>query len=135
MSRSDYSDEADDQWASICWRGAVASAIRGKRGQAFLREMLAAMDAMPEKKLISEDLARDGDVCAIGSVGKARGVDMSKLDPEDPDAIAKTFGISSALVREIEYVNDENWSCRGDPEKRFEAVRKWIVKQIKITEG
>jgi len=47
MSRSGYSDDCDDQWSLICWRGAVKSAIRGKRGQAFLKEMLAALDALP----------------------------------------------------------------------------------------
>ena len=46
MSRSGYTDDMEDMWQHICWRGAVASAIRGRRGQAFLREMLAAMDAI-----------------------------------------------------------------------------------------
>ena len=48
MSRSGYSDDIDDNWAHIMWRGRVASSIRGKRGQAMLRELLAALDAMPE---------------------------------------------------------------------------------------
>lgn len=57
MSRSGYSEDYDgDHWDLIRWRGAVASSIRGKRGQAFLREALAALDAMPEKKLITGDL-------------------------------------------------------------------------------
>src|SRR5262245_16738600 len=34
------------------WRGAVHAAIFGKRGQAFLTELLAALDALPEKKLL-----------------------------------------------------------------------------------
>src|ERR1700675_4829762 len=103
MSRSGYTDEMDDQWALICWRGAVASAIRGKRGQAFLREMLTALDAMPEKQLIYEELEIQksmshwgihdtGEVCALGSVGKARGIDMSELDPYDRETVARTFG-------------------------------------------
>lgn len=60
MSRSGYVDDMCDQWAMICYRGAVSSAIRGRRGQAFLREMLAALDAMPEKRLISGALVFDG---------------------------------------------------------------------------
>ena len=56
MSRSGYTDDFDDQWALIRWRGAVTSAIRGKRGQEFLREMAAAMDAMPEKSLSQKSL-------------------------------------------------------------------------------
>ena len=34
MSRSGYTDECDG-WELVRWRGAVNSAIRGKRGQAF----------------------------------------------------------------------------------------------------
>lgn len=90
MSRSGYDDNID-QWNLIRWRGAVASAIRGKRGQAFLREMLAALDALPERKLIARKLESRGEVCAIGAIGKARGVDMSNIDPEDHDTVAAKF--------------------------------------------
>ena len=132
MSRSGYVDDYDDQWSLIRWRGAVASSIRGKRGQAFLKEMLAAMDAMPEKSLIAEDLINDeGDVCAIGTVGKARGLDMTKVDPEEYEEVGKLFGIPQSLVREIEYINDE-WGSYGEtPNDRFTTVRKWLVENIK----
>lgn len=132
MSRHGYSDDCDDQWALIRWRGAVASAIRGRRGQAFLRELLTALDALPEKRLIARELVQDGQVCAIGSVALLRGLDVSALDPEDPDAIAAAFGISAKLVQEIEYENDE-YGRRGPDENagRFERVRKWVVQQIK----
>jgi hypothetical protein len=131
MSRSGYSDDYDDQWGLICWRGAVASAIRGKRGQAFLREMLAAMDALPEKKLIKGDLEADGAVCAIGSVGRARGVDMSGLDPEDREKVAATFGIAPAMAAEIVYENDEQWGAsRETPEERFTRMRQWIEAKL-----
>lgn len=55
MSRSGYNDDIDN-WALIKWRGQVASAIRGKRGQKMLRDLLAALDAMPEKSLIVHEL-------------------------------------------------------------------------------
>jgi hypothetical protein len=63
MSRSGYSDDCDDQWRHIMWWGAVTSSIRGKRGQAFLREMRDALDAMPEKRLAPDALVRGGEVC------------------------------------------------------------------------
>jgi hypothetical protein len=130
MSRSGCSDDFDGEyWAHIRWRGQVASAIRGKRGQAFLKELVQALDALPDKKLIAHDLERDGNVCAIGSVGKARNVDMSGLDPEDPDGIANVFGIASQLVREIEYMNDECvWS--DNPAERWSVMRKWAADRI-----
>ena len=150
MSRSGYSDDCDDNWSWIRWRGYVASAIRGKRGQDFLREMLAALDALPEKKLIANELrADDGCVCAIGAVGLARGIDMSKLDPDDYDAVAATFGINEKLAQEIVYLNDEScwWETDetgkairdGDgfrkitPEGRFRQMRAWVVSKIQET--
>jgi len=131
MSRSGYSDDSYDydQWAMICWRGAVASAFKGARGQAFLKEMLAALDALPEPKLIAEDLEAKGLVCAIGAVGKARGVDMSKLDPEDRETVAGVFGIAPAMVAEIVYTNDD-W-VRETPEERFIRMRQWTISQIR----
>lgn len=129
MSRSGYIDDMDDQWQHIRWRGAVASALRGRRGQAFLNEMLAAMDAMPEKKLIRDSLEAEGAVCAIGAVGKARGIDMSGVDPEDSDRVSAMFGIPDALAREIVYTNDECF-WKQTPEERFTAMRDWIKSEI-----
>lgn len=133
MSRSGYTEDMDDQWAHIMWRGAVKSAIKGKRGQAFLKEMLVALDGVADGKLIAHELVQqDGAVCAIGAVGKARGLDMSKLDPEDRETVAGTFGISPALAAEIVYMNDEwapYWKDEA-PEARFARMREWVANQI-----
>lgn len=129
MSRSGYTDDGEDSWADIRWRGAVASAIRGKRGQALLIEMRDALDAMPVKRLIREELVTpEGDVCAMGAVAVKRGTDVSKVDPDDPDQVAKTFGVSEALVREISYENDDR---SASPEERWDYMRKWVEKHIK----
>lgn len=130
MSRSGYTDDMDDQWALIRYRGAVRSAIRGKRGQAFLREMLAALDAMPEKRLVANELEMDGQVCAIGAVGRSRGVDMNALDPEDPEKVAEVFGVNEKLAREIVWENDEAACGEESPEKRFERMRGWITRNL-----
>lgn len=53
MSRSGYTSECEN---FAMWRGRVASATRGKRGQSFFRALLAALDAMPEKSLITHAL-------------------------------------------------------------------------------
>ena len=128
MGRSGYSDDCEG-WEFIMWRGAVASAIRGRRGQRFLRKLLAALDALPEKRLIAHELEMDGEVCAIGSVGKMHGVDMSNIDPTEATEVADAFDVSPALVKEIAFVNDD-WEWHATPEKRFEVVRAWVVKQI-----
>lgn len=130
MSRSGYNDGWDfDAWATIRWRGAVASAIRGKRGQAFLEETLKAMAALPEHKLVANELETEGAVCALGAVGKARGIDMTGIDPEDRERVAKVFGISEALAAEIVFMNDEATFGETD-EQRFERMRRWIESEL-----
>lgn len=108
MSRSGYSDDCE-QWDLIRWRGAVKSAIRGARGQAMLREVLAALDALPEKRLAAESLVtEDGEFCTLGALGRARGMDMAPIDPEDREQVARAFGIAEALAAEIMHINDEH---------------------------
>ena len=53
MSRSGYSDDAENV---AMWRGQVANATRGRRGQKLLRDMVAALDAMPDKRLFQGHL-------------------------------------------------------------------------------
>ena len=131
MSRSGYYDDGDgDYWRWIMWRGAVKSAIRGKRGQALLKDILATLDAMPMRRLIAHELETRGEVCALGAVGLSRGVRMAGIDPEDYGAVANVFGISEALAREIMFENDEGGSRRETPEQRFERMRKWILSEI-----
>ena len=130
MSRHGYvEDDRCDEYPLALWRGAVTSAINGRRGQAFLRELVAALDALPDKILIAEALAADGAFCAIGSVGAARGMDMSQIDPEYPEAIAEAFGIAPALVQEIEWVNDEYYAA--DQAGRWKLVRDWAVRNTR----
>jgi thiamine monophosphate kinase len=131
MSRSGYSDDCcDDQWQMIMYRGAVKSAFKGKRGQAFFREMLAALDALPQPMLISGDLERGGAVCAIGAVGNARGIDMSGIDPEDAETVAGKFGVATCMAREIVYENDEYYRNES-PLARWVRVRRWVKSQIR----
>jgi hypothetical protein len=110
MSRSGYSDDFgdDDPWALIRYRGAVKSAIKGKRGQALLRELLAALDAMPEKRLVAGELEAEGSFCALGLVGQLRGLNLASIDTYDVETLGPKFNIAEALAREIMWVNDDH---------------------------
>lgn len=136
MSRSGYSEDLDN-WDLIRWRGAVKSAIRGKRGQAMLRELLAALDAMPVKELIAENLVdADGCYCTLGVLGAARGLDLASIDAEDPHSVAEAFGIPRALAAEIEYENDDGgpWLPHHHteaPAARWARMRRWVAKHLK----
>lgn len=132
MSRSGYSSDCGG-WELIMWRGAVNSAIRGKRGQAFLREMLAALDALPEKRLVESVLVSPEGCCAIGSVAISRQLDVSDVDVDDKDSVAAAMGIAPALAAEIAFMNDDDYcyQTRTD-EKRWEDMRAWVVENLKL---
>lgn len=128
MSRSNYSDDCEN---IALYRGTVARAISGKRGQAFLRDLLAALDALPEKTLIAGELvAPSGACCAIGAVCKARSVDVSRIDYYDPRAVGKVVGISTAMAAEIEYENDKAGKSKEDPASRWVRMRRWVVDNL-----
>lgn len=173
MGRSGYTYDDDDGMLAL-YRGQVASALRGRRGQAFLRDLVAALDAMPDKGLIAGDLVVeevpcdlvrwlfapspvDGEhpwyrksgiewphecgVCALGALGLKRGVDMSKMDPDDAETIGAAFNIADQLAREVVWENDENswvWVAaerRERPEtseERWSRMRRWAVFNLKV---
>ena len=164
MSRSGYIEEIDDYEGELrarMWRGAVLSALRGKRGQAFLRELLAALDAMPVKELVAGALEEDGQHCALGVVGQARGKQLASIDTDDWEQLACEFGIAEAMAREVMYENDAcvsgvtwidfevcgpirpnypDWGRHRrtiavpDPladEKRWHHMRAWVLQHIK----
>lgn len=134
MSRSGYDDCGDySNWEIIQFRGAVASAIRGKRGQAFLKNMLVALDELPQKRLIHAELKLDNEVCALGAVGIKLGINMDDIDPEDRETVAKTFNIPLSLASEIMFENDEAiayWQ-NETPEQRWDRMHVWVKSHIK----
>lgn len=160
MSRSGYDDYNDDNWSLIRWRGAVTSAIRGRRGQAFLRELADALDALPNHKLIAGAAQSDGDYCALGAVAARRGLDLAALNAamqdEDRDAVAQMLSIPGALAGEIMFENDwiegeryEFYEVVGPlrryehrvrlrivydhtaPSRRWKRMRDWVAEQIR----
>lgn len=128
MSRSGYSDDCDNL---ELYRAAVDRAMSGKRGQAFLRELANALDSMPEKSLIAGELVSEsGAVCAIGAVCKARALDVSHIDYEDPYSVAMAIGVARSMAAEIAYMNDEYEPRPEESAKRWERMRKWVQENI-----
>lgn len=131
MGRCGYSDDLDQKDLAM-WRGRVASAMRGNRGQKLLRDCLAALDDMPEKRLIKGELVDpEGQVCLLGAAGRKRNIaDIDKIDSEEHGILASKFDVAECLIQEIEYINDEDWQGRETPEQTFDRVHKWLVDSI-----
>ena len=132
MSRSEYTDDCDG-WDLVCWRGAVTSAMKGRRGQKFLIELRDALDAMPVKELIAHELVKQGNFCALGVVGQKRGIALESIDPEDSRTVAEQFNIANAMAQEIVFVNDEAAWDDESPQQRWSRMRRWV--DINIQRG
>ena len=130
MGRAMYSDDLDPRLLAS-WRGAVSRAIHGRRGQALLRELLVALDEMPRKRLITGELEEHGEFCALGALGHRRGLSMDLIDPDDYEQVARKFDCAEALVREIEFLNDEACPFDEPDEQRWKRMRAWVASQIK----
>lgn len=130
MSRSGYSDDCENVQL---WRGNVDRAIHGKAGQAFFKELLAALDALPHKRLIPHELVDGSECCALGAVALSRGMDVTKIDESEPEEVAAAFGIRGMLAQEIAYMNDEYKGSQEAPEARFERVRKWVIANLAVS--
>ena len=131
MRRSGYTDDVGDNLLTGRWRGMVASASRGSRGQKFFVDLVAALDEMTDKSLtVNELVDEEGNVCALGALGVARNLDMSSIDPGEPEEVAAMFGIAPCLAQETVHMNDDHFD-RMIPTERWKAMRAWAVGNIK----
>ena len=130
MSRSGYVDDCD---YLPLYRQAVERSLKGIRGQAFLREMAEALDAMPCKRLTTGELVDSlGDVCALGCVCQRRGINCDGVDSFNTKQVAKFVGISEAMAAEIADINDDDWLEMETDWHRWTRVRKWVAEQIVV---
>jgi hypothetical protein len=106
------------------YRNSVERAIGGARGQAFLRKLRDSLEALPVKRLITDALEHNGEVCALGAVDP-----KANVDPDDPTEVGRHFGIARSMAAEIVYVNDEHWTAET-PEQRWGRMRAWVERHI-----
>lgn len=75
--RIGHSEDEDYPGQFELWQANCRRSLKGKAGQAALRELEAALLALPDKRLIANKMIdREGDVCAIGALAKHKGRDL-----------------------------------------------------------
>lgn len=161
MSRSGYDYDGDcENNYYLLYPSVVRRTTNGKRGQEFFKSLASALEGLPEKRLVPNELETEtGAVCALGALGKVRGIELAKLDPDDVKSVAAKFRISETLVREVTHANDDefehytkyiplHWVATAEdrdrwwrapekfsripetPEERYERVLDWARSQI-----
>lgn len=108
MSRISYSEEEDYPGQFGLWNGNVVRSIKSRQGQASLRELEAALLALPDKRLIAGLLRdKDGEVCGLGALALYKGHELVADEPKDNDEYdeidlsyeMEEFGVSLGMPR------------------------------------
>ena len=129
MNRSGYGEGDCSEEEADEWFRSVADAIRSDAGQAFLRELADALDAMRDKVLIDGHLINaQGDCCALGALCRARGIDTEDMG-SDAECVAERLGAPLPLAAEVV---DQNDGYRNEiPDARWHRMRRWVEGRIR----
>lgn len=149
MSR--FYDDGEQTMPYDLWLHNIRAAIKGKRGQAILRDLREALLSLPEKRLIegaicnapSEAAARPvAEFCAVGALAFYRGVKSGKAPADVIESLpqgeqddwttirlGRSLGMSDTLAWDLAYKNDETFADLT-PEQRYEKYLAWVESQI-----
>lgn len=154
--RIGYSDEEDYPGQFGLWQGNCQRSLKGKAGQAALRELKAALLALPSKRLIAENLVdAHGEVCAIGALAEFRGEitdEMIGQGEYDMEEVGIQLGMPRLVAWKVVEMNDlqfngtqllwaegpYRWPAEQPyyyvpvtPEERYERMLSWVQSQLK----
>jgi hypothetical protein len=131
MSRISYSDDEAYPGQFDLWHANCRRSLQGKEGQAELRELRAALLALPEKRLVRGVLVDgEGCVCAVGAYAKYKGLDLHTFDPEDhSDEVGIVAGMPKLVAWKVVEMNDFDFD-HLTPERRYVKMLDWVESQI-----
>ncbi len=130
--RISFSDDEDFPGQVDLWQGNCERSLRGKKGQRELRELHAALLALPGKRLIHGALEDEsGGVCAIGAYGKRKGVDLSRFDVDtDTDQVGIAGGMPPLVAWKVVEMNDVEFGRHVTPEQRYLKLLAWVESKL-----
>lgn len=154
--RIGYSDEEDYPGQFGLWQGNCQRSLKGKAGQAALRELEAALLALPSKRLIAGEFEdADGEVCSIAALAKHRGIDSGQIEanPEyDMEQVGVELGMPRLVAWKVVEMNDLHFNGKDllfaegpyrwpgeqpyayievTPEQRYERMLAWVREQLR----
>lgn len=90
----------------------------------FYTDIIAALDALPRKVLITCYFEYRGESCTLGACGSARGLDLNDICLKRIDAIAK---VDSFVTKDISVKNDQ---FEGSNEGRWVHMRNYVQSKL-----
>lgn len=127
------------------WQANCRRSLESKRGQAALRELEAALLALPVPELVGSALETpERGVCAIGALARYKAIDVSSdadqlrhsLNEDDDyeaqaimEGVADACGVPPMVAWKTIEINDID--CDGmTPAQRHQRVLRWVRSQI-----
>ena len=150
-------DEEDYNNQALLWEANLERSLKGRKGQAALRELEAALLALPDKRLIANQTVDDGgSVCAIAALAQHRGYKGDLSLPKEPDydkddfeywdeyeyqeaveaamlKIAADLGVPRMVASAIIYENDDTYI--STPEQRYTKMLRWTQRHLILQES
>lgn len=152
-------EEEDHPNQGALWEANMERSLKGRKGQVALRELEAALLALPDERLIANDTVdTQGAVCSIAALAKYRGYEGSLELPQmaglDDDwenesgdkffdeyeyeeavenammKVAGDLGVPRMVAFAIIYENDDCAWRDPTPEQRYEHMLKWTRRWI-----
>ena len=139
--RVDYSEDEDYGGQFNLWQANCRRSRQGKKGQAALRELEAALMNMPVKRIQKDVFVEpSGETCAIGALMLDRKVsagmtrvqavaECSALEPLDTEEHGISIGLPRLVAWSVAVENDEFYRTES-PEERYLRILAWVRKQL-----
>lgn len=113
------------------WIAGATRALQGRRGQTFLYWLIKALDAMPEKELVSGQFrAAEGQFDALGVIAAARDLDLYYIESWDHGRMGEILDIAGSLVVEVMEQNDQGVPVR-DWHELCGPLPPWIPERFR----
>lgn len=154
--RIGYSDEEDYPGQFGLWQGNCQRSLKGRAGQAALRELEAALLALPSKRLIAESLVdAHGEVCAIGALAEFKGEITDNMIGQgecDMEEVGVELGMPRLVAWKVVEMNDLQFAGTSlvikegpyrwyseqpfeyvpiTPEQRYKRMLAWVREQLR----
>lgn len=130
----DTDGDGDEDFPGQCalYQANCDRSVHGKQGQKSLRELEQALLALPDKRLIADELeTQEGEVCAIGALKRFKGIEHVQHDPEvDMDMIGVELGMPRLVAWSVVALNDHEYDYMT-PEQRYTAMLNWVQHQLR----
>lgn len=141
--RIGYSEDEDYPGQFALWQGNCQRSLKGRAGQNALRELEAALLALPDRRLIAGKMIdAEGDVCSIGALAKYKGRDLLSephVGPDDEfegdgemEEIGMELGLPRLVAWKVVELNDiqldgcDLVTCEGPYRWYSEKPKAWV---------